>query len=163
MALATAPGTYVNPHAVDGQGKRPFDDAQLEDFAFGPFAAASLANGTYSLMALPYDCDIEAITIYQNVKGTQGDITFYVAPSGTALGSGTAISGANTWTSGTAATVQAIDITSTGTANKNLAAGTQFGFVTANTILTAAGVSFVVTLRRRPYRTTDAGFKMYNN
>lgn len=126
----------------------------------GPFAAAALANGDYTLFVTDRICTLDSVTVCADTAGTAGTMMLTVAPSGTAIGSGTDISAANDTTGLTAATVKAFTLLEP-QAYTNMAAGTKIGITTASNIATLAGCVFTIRVRTRDYRTTTSGSRQW--
>lgn len=117
-------------------------------------------NADITLFVMSEPGDIEYILVrHEGTAPSAGTIRFYVAPSGTALGSGSALGAAEDGSGLTASTTFAYPITGN---NTGLAAGTAVGLLTASTLDNMAeGLSITVGIRKGGYRTTDAGTKFY--
>lgn len=103
--------------------------ALTPSFSFVRFPASTDLNGTHVIGVLPEGGDIEAIYLTNTTASSgAGTITFYVAASGTALASGTAISAAEDLTTVTANTSKKVALIN----NTGFAAGSRIGFVAAS-------------------------------
>lgn len=149
------------------------NDWALETYHFGPLSVG-IASGTivlgadaaYPLITFQEKVTIEKISMrLTTLAAADADtIQFGVAASGTAIGSATAITAAEPLTTnGNAALAAAttVDIPFSGTAHKNLASGTTLALITGGTIVSAAGLTISVTVRKAPNRVNDAGTNFY--
>lgn len=130
------------------------NDWALETHTFGPYAAAGLANGSYPLLILPENCDIEKITLRCSAAAGANSQTleFKVAASGTAIGSATSITAAEGIGSNLGAdTAKDVDFLATNP-QINLTSGTQLWVTAAGTIASLAGLLIQVTTRKTPAR-----------
>lgn len=144
-------------------------DWALETFVFGPFSSGIASgtvvlgtDGSYPLMALPYDADIEKITARMGTLAAANSDTlqFKVAASGTAIGSGSNITAAEELKDQWTADVPK-DIPFSGTGHKSLPSGTLLGITTAGTVASVAGLVITVVLRKKPSLTNTAGNPQY--
>ncbi len=132
------------------------NDWALETHTFGPFAAAAF-TGTVPLMILPEACDIEKITMRWSTASSSGTALFESAASGTAPGSGTALTGAEL-TSGTANAPVDLSFVTTNP-QINLPSGSLISFRAAGTATGLVGLMVQITTRKSPTRrdtSTDA-------
>lgn len=133
----------------------------LETFTFGPFTVG-IASGTvvlgtdstYPLFTVPYDCDVEKVTIRLTTAAaaTADQIQIVKAASGTAVTSGTAMTASEELNTQIAANTP-MDMPLT--ANTGLASGATIGLLTAGTIVAAAGLVIAITLRKNTGKGTN--------
>lgn len=131
-------------------------------FNIGPLAAADLNNITRPILVLDRECDIEAISVRATTAGSDFDLTFRVAPSGTAAASGTQINAADESAADLTgnATYQST-LNRTGSPHLNVAAGSVLSLFGASGLGTLAGLMVTVRTRTRKVRTNDAGNKEF--
>jgi len=147
------------------------NDWALETHCFGPFSVGIASgtvvlgtDGSYPLATFAETVDIEKISIRMSALAGAGDaIRFDVAAPGTAPGSGTAITAAETLTNAANAALdvnKVVDVPFLSTAPQiNLPSGTSLVLTTSGTIASVAGLTITVTTRKSPTRrdtSTDA-------
>lgn len=126
---------------------------------FGPFQAAGIAGNTnYPLWVTDRELDIESIVMRAQTAGSAGTIAVGFAASGTAMSSGTLITGAEALTQLTDATAFLVPLLTTGVANK-IPAGSIIFIRTASTPATIANLCITIRPKTERYRTNDAGRK----
>lgn len=97
----------------------------------------------------PYGVTVVGVTARWATASSSGTLMINKAPSGTAIGSGTAVLASTVNTAGTANTNTAGTLHATA-ANLALAAGDSLGLVNGGTLTSLAHLSVTVTLKRTP-------------
>jgi len=134
--------------------QKTIDDQFLKTIHVGPLVAADLgSNVGYILAVLPEDCDVVQITFRVRDEFASGEtFQFVAAASGTAIGSGSAITAAQDGDGGTVDTTYIVPLTGN---NTKLAAGTAIGVLMTGSASLAVGFCVQITYRPRPFRRAD--------
>lgn len=128
------------------------DASQVTERQFGPFVAADLASLTLPLFTTTEPIRIESILARNTTAGT-GTIRFWYAPSGTALGSGTALTAVEDMSGLTANNLFGFTLTNNTTI---IPAGYTVGVVGAS-VATMSGLNLIINTRRGNFVASDSG------
>jgi len=120
-----------------------------------------LSDGSYPIEMYDRDVEIEKITVRATAAASAGTFQFLVAPSGTALASGTAISAAENGSQLTANTAFDVPLAQTGNPHLSVTSGSVLVLKTASGMTGLDGLLITVRTKTRAHRSDDAGHRHY--